>query len=1077
MANLKAGTTVGGDAVFTVGNISSYGLNFLNGDVGIGTASPTTKLHVYGGARIERNGDSPLLQFTDQGSSNRWIGIPDGTQRFSIYANDGTTEHLAIDSTGHVGIGTESPSFLLDLVQKDGGVQLQMGRSNTAAGTTWMGADSSGFHLGVGAYGAGNSVEDPNGFTVGTNGNVGIGTTSADAKLNVAYSSGDINDVVFQDTIRVRGDWTTAGSGPAITFTNYHSSANDLNPDTDDYNLAAIQACDIHGKWSGSLKFFVTPRSDEGGEAGGTSLAQAMIIDSGGNVGIGTTDPGDYRLNVNGPTNVQGSLYTDSLSIKNSAYEMWHRNYTVRSGNPQTILNESGATIAQGGSYRVTAHIPGTGTHTGASAVFWNSDGTWYVNQTVQPVHSSNHIGFYVTSDNKPTIQTWHTSDYSISVLHERMFLGEAETENTRYLFGMDGLLAYQNDGRLYLNRYDTANGAGNGFKLLTQTSQYSGWDIYKVSSNGFMMAHASTVDTNFWLGANTTYDSTGWKSLKAGQSSWGKFGGDSSTEVFAIFTDTTTADGGAITTTGNEMFKVTNTTTYDHGNVNVNASNIASYLPTHSHSASDITSGTLSADRIPSTLQNKYPCLLNSIGAYLPMVPGGLYATSDTSKTGAIKIKIPTKESRGMQSFFVDIYEYSEGESMTFKIGLYNSSSIVRTTVVNLSDNPNRDFNVRFYTDTNEQYLTIGETDSVWSYPQIAIRDFVSGYQTSQAEALAEWSISFVTSTPGTLNATHSNNYPSIDYDQIDNAPSYYTESEINHQLARAHGWGSAYGTNVEGATFWDQTEDAVRIWSGSDSSTGAAYKAIRVLKGDIVRFTVMAKGNVASGSGLYLRIYGAESLSDGNTFITGVSAETDGQVVSTSTTTNLYNRHNWLENQPIPSSWKDYTYEYTAHANGYISLTILNWSGHGFNSLYVKDPDIQVIGNVSNIGYLTDVYFNNAYTENYETDDFITELTEMGCFQGSNALTLKASWSYDGNHNLYIDANNTIELAGCLIETWSHGSYKFIRVTRPNTGTGGNSVWIYNDQGSNYAPGWRQMSTLQASFNSTTGELTLTQ
>ena len=86
-----------------------------NGNVGIGTTSPTNKLHVYGSARIERNGASPLLQFTDQGSSNRWIGIPDATQRFSVYASDGTTEHLSIDSGGNVGIGNTNPSAKLDV--------------------------------------------------------------------------------------------------------------------------------------------------------------------------------------------------------------------------------------------------------------------------------------------------------------------------------------------------------------------------------------------------------------------------------------------------------------------------------------------------------------------------------------------------------------------------------------------------------------------------------------------------------------------------------------------------------------------------------------------------------------------------------------------------------------------------------------------------------------------------------------------------------------------------------------------------------------------------------------------------
>ena len=670
-----------------------------SGKVGIGTNDPTNTLHVHGSARIERNGHSPLLQFTDQGSSNRWIGIPDGSQKFSIYANDGSTEQLTID--------------------KDG------------------------------------------------------------------------------------------------------------------------------------------------------------------NVGIGTTSLGTYKLNVNGSTNIQGALHADSIFLKSSAYEMWHRSYVVNSNNHGELLTEAGGTLSQGGSYRVTAHIPGTGTHTGASAVFWNSDGTWYVNQTVQPVHSSNHIGFYVSSDNKPTIQTWHTSDYSISVLHERMFLGEAETENTRYLFGMDGLLSYKNDGRLYLNSHDTASGGGNGYKLVNQTSSYAGWDVYKVSSNGFMMAHASTVDTNFWLGANTHYNQDGWKSLKAGRSSWGKFGGSSATDVFALYTDTSAADGGPIQTEGNEMFKVTNTTTYDHGNTNIHAGNIGDYA---------------------------------------------------------------------------------------------------------------------------------------------------------------------------------------------------YTESEINHQLARAHGWASAYGTGDEGATFWDTTEDAVRIYSSSDETSGAAYKAIRVVKGDVVRFTVMVKGNVGSVSGLYLRVYGAEALTEGHTFITSGSRETDGQSVTSDTAVNPYNRTDWLENGAVPSNWTDYTYEYRAHENGYISFNILNWAGHGKNSIYIKDPDIQITA--SSVGYKANVVFNNTYSGNYDTDDFINELVQHGCFQGNgSSLTLKASWDYAGNRNLYIDANNTIELAGCLIETWSQGTYKHIRVTRPNTGTGGESVWVYNDQGSSYAPGWRQMSTLQASFNSSTGELSLTQ
>ena len=72
-------------------------------------------------------------------------------------------------------------TFALDIEAVSSAVQLQMGRTHgTSAGSTWMGSDSNGFHLGtVGAIrlADGNSVSDPNGFTVNTSGNVGIGVT------------------------------------------------------------------------------------------------------------------------------------------------------------------------------------------------------------------------------------------------------------------------------------------------------------------------------------------------------------------------------------------------------------------------------------------------------------------------------------------------------------------------------------------------------------------------------------------------------------------------------------------------------------------------------------------------------------------------------------------------------------------------------------------------------------------------------------------------------------------------------------------------------------------------------------
>ena len=109
---------------------------------------------------------------------------------------------------------------------------------------------------------------------------------------------------------------------------------------------------------------------------------------------------------------------------------------------------------------------------------------------------------------------------------------------------------------------------------------------------------------------------------------------------------------------------------------------------------------------------------------------------------------------------------------------------------------------------------------------------------------------------------------------------------------------------------------------------------------------------------------------------------------------------------------------------------------------------------------------FVNNAYLNSSTTTaTFITELTnEFGCFNNSQ-VTLKCAWSYAGNSNL--DTGHptigTIELAGCTIETWG-GTYKHVRITRPNTGAGGHGVYEYNDQSSSYAPGWREIWTSES-------------
>ena len=211
--------------------------------------------------------------------------------------------------------------------------------------------------------------------------------------------------------------------------------------------------------------------------------------------------------------------------------------------------------------------------------------------------------------------------------------------------------------------------------------------------------------------------------------------------------------------------------------------------VSSHTHSASDITSGILDTARLPEFIEERYIYNSNdSNGVFMPMVKGGMYATTAGSVTGAIKVTLPSYQSNMMFTIYVDIYEYTTGETVTFRVSGYAYSDAGATwhncSVVNLADNTDRNYTVRFYSDTtnNAQYFTIGETNSAWAYPQVNLRDFWGGYDTSESEALGEWNVEFVTSFTGDLRHTFADNFVAADWDGIRDKPSTFTPSSHNH-------------------------------------------------------------------------------------------------------------------------------------------------------------------------------------------------------------------------------------------------------------------------------------------------------
>ena len=167
--------------------------------------------------------------------------------------------------------------------------------------------------------------------------------------------------------------------------------------------------------------------------------------------------------------------------------------------------------------------------------------------------------------------------------------------------------------------------------------------------------------------------------------------------------------------------------------------------------------SGTTSYASISTRGEAYFP----SIGkdGYIPYPGGGKYTTTTSSITGAICIELPVSWTRTMLKFEVDIYNYSNGTSVTYVVGGYNydSSSIwFNTTAYSLRQGLNGKGNltVRFGHNGTHCCVYIGETTTTWEYPQVVVRNFHAGYNNYEYNRWASgWVVSFVT-TLGTITS-----------------------------------------------------------------------------------------------------------------------------------------------------------------------------------------------------------------------------------------------------------------------------------------------------------------------------------
>ncbi|MFH1428396.1 MAG: hypothetical protein ABIH39_01510 [Candidatus Margulisiibacteriota bacterium] len=250
-----------------------------NGNVGIGTTSPAKKLDVYDTVRSSRS-DAPstYLQMFG-GNSGRDPGLDWGSAastNFSVRYNDNVLFRMS--ANGNVGIGDDTPTTRLEVA---GTVSANAFSGDGSALTNIPGAST--------AYGAaaGAETNSPNAVFVGITGNVGIGTTAPEDKLNVQggslqvgsnagyYSTLEVNDLKFH---RDNSSYISQMGAGGLVFTTNGGSESTRMVITASGNVGIGTPNPIQ-----RLQVNTTPN--------------AVVVTTGGNVGIGTTSP-PKRLSI-----------------------------------------------------------------------------------------------------------------------------------------------------------------------------------------------------------------------------------------------------------------------------------------------------------------------------------------------------------------------------------------------------------------------------------------------------------------------------------------------------------------------------------------------------------------------------------------------------------------------------------------------------------------------------------------------------------------------------------------------------------------------------------------------------------
>ena len=319
-----------------------------SGNLGIGTSSPACGLHVdnpdNGAITAILDTDNSAVKMVFRNNTETGNNVQIGADGSNLVALTGASERMRIDSSGNVIVGATSfNSGLTSFAQFEvsdstaGGIVI-----NTAT----AGANNYGRLLFTVANSTGNEgliryntndyhmsfwTNAAERMRIDSSGNVGVGTSSPDAPIEISRSNAGIIQYI-----------TNTGSGQAYT-----AYGNSDNPAwSQDFNTAGGLLVGIDSDETGVVY--------QGGNKAlrfGTNAAERMRIDSGTNVvGVGTTNPTGNMAGVKGVAVEDTSAgYGFSSTSPGQKWVMWCNGgdsvewYDVTGGRPEMQLTAAGA--------------------------------------------------------------------------------------------------------------------------------------------------------------------------------------------------------------------------------------------------------------------------------------------------------------------------------------------------------------------------------------------------------------------------------------------------------------------------------------------------------------------------------------------------------------------------------------------------------------------------------------------------------------------------------------------------------------------------------------------------------------